>query len=99
LPVTISGDGSQVRDLLHVGDYVRLLVMQVELFPVFDTGNIWDVGGGIENAVSVKQIADHLGLSYHFGPSRYGDAMTYIGENRVPGWEPTVKWWESETLR
>lgn len=98
-PVVINGDGTQVRDLLHVSDYAQLLVQQVERFDTYDSGEIWDVGGGHDNAVSVKQIADHLGLEYRFGEERYGDYHTYIGLNRVPGWEPKVKWWESETLR
>lgn len=90
-PVTIHGDGSQRRDLLHVGDYVRLLCMQLDHIDAY-AGRTWDVGGGPANAVSVKQLADHLALDYSYGPPRYGDAAEYIGINDVPGWQPTTAW-------
>ncbi len=96
--ITIHGDGTQVRDLLHVWDYCRLLVQQMENMQAYDTGQIWDVGGGEHNAVSVRQMADYLGLDYLFGPARYGDVQEYIGLNDVPGWEPQIQWQHSETL-
>lgn len=95
--VTINGDGSQMRDLLHVSDYVKLLVRQVE-WPAPYWGRIWDVGGGIMNAVTVLQMAEYLGLSYEFGPERYGDAHEYIGINDAPGWEPEVYWKDAEVF-
>lgn len=95
LKVTINGDGTQVRDLLHVYDYVRLLLLQTDDVRRYDTGEIHDVGGGPENAVSVRQMADHLGLDWEFGPERYGDAQVYVGRNDVPDWEPTIMWYRS----
>ena len=97
VPVVINGDGQQRRDLLHVSDYVRLLVTQANNIARYD-GGLFDIGGGPENTVSVQQIADHLGLVYSYGPDRYGDSREYMGENTVPGWEPEVLWSESETL-
>lgn len=97
LPIVINGDGSQVRDLLHVRDYCRLIMAQMAEFELYQ-GRIWDVGGGPKNAVSVKEIADHLKLEYTFGPPRHGDVDTYIGENICPTWEPEIAWQESETL-
>lgn len=94
LPVIINGDGGAVRDLLHVYDYVNLLLLQSDHVRDYDQG-IWDVGGGRENAVTVLEIVRHLGLTYSHGPERYGDARTYVGENVVPGWEPTIRWWKS----
>lgn len=115
IKVTISGDGTQVRDLLHVDDYVRLLRKQIDdISPKrLETGHvdarrkefrtydfrgganpptIWDVGGGEKNAVSVLDMADHLGLEYEFGPARYGDSMRYVARSQVPGWAPTTNW-------
>jgi nucleoside-diphosphate-sugar epimerase len=97
LEVTINGDGEQVRDLLHVSDYVRLMIKQAGRIELY-RDMVWDVGGGDENVVSVNQIARHLSLRVTHGPDREGDARAYIGYNRVPGWEPIVHWWESETL-
>ena len=98
LTVTINGDGEQVRDLLLVDDYVRLMLFQARHFERFN-GQVCDVGGGDENTVSVNQIARHLDLKHVYGPSRYGDARAYIGYNGIEGWEPEVRWFESETLK
>lgn len=98
LKVTINGDGNQWRDLLHVGDYVRLVLTQIESFKTYDTGAPWDVGGGYQNAVTVNEMVRHLGLEADHGPPRYGDARAYIGVNDVPGWEPRIDWRASETL-
>lgn len=95
LPVTINGDGSQMRDLLHVTDYCRLLIKQMNSVYSYAGAHIWDVGGGIMNAVTVKQMVDHLGLTHTYGPRRYGDADTYIGENDVFDWQPTIYWKEA----
>lgn len=98
LPVTIYGDGSQKRDLLHVRDYVRLLILEAENIDAY-SGRMFDVGGGPDNTVTVLQIVRHLGLTHRYDRPRYGDAVEYIGINDVPNWSPRVKWWESETLR
>jgi len=98
LKVTINGDGNQWRDLLHVSDYVRLVLTQIDSFKTYNTGTPWDVGGGFRNAVTVNEIAQHLGLDVSYGPARYGDARSYVGINDVPGWEPLVAWRDSETL-
>ena len=92
--ITINGDGLQVRDLLHVSDYVNLLLEQL-VKPEIYTSKIWDVGGGSSNVVTVVEIADYLGLSYVYGPDRYGDARGYVGLNDVPAWEPEIYWKES----
>lgn len=98
LPVVINGDGLQLRDLLHVHDYVRLILTQIDNISLYEA-KTWDVGGGERNTVSVAQMAAHLGLSATFGPPRYGDAAVYVGDNDVPAWEPRIAWQESETLR
>jgi CDP-paratose 2-epimerase len=95
LEVTLNGDGKQVRDLLYVDDYVNLLLRQVEDPSKYSYGKtltIWDVGGGPKNAVTVQEMADWLAIKYKFGPPRYGDSKRYVGENRVPDWEPETRW-------
>jgi CDP-paratose 2-epimerase len=98
LPVTINGDGNQIRDLLYVSDYVELMVKQIEE-PASYYSIMWDVGGGEENVVSVRMMADYLGLRYEYGPPRYGDCEKYVGVNDVPGWAPTTRWQESGMFR
>lgn len=94
LPVIINGDGMQQRDLLYVSDYVRLVMRQL-LDPDRYEDEIWDVGGGPSNTVTVRGMADHLKLDYSHGPARYGDAEAYIGHNMVPRWEPIMNWRDS----
>lgn len=96
--VTINGDGLQVRDLLHVSDYVRLIIEQLDHFKTYN-GGIFDVGGGRVNAVTVLEVAKHLGLRYRLGPPRHGDSPEYIGKNELHTWAPRIRWRESETLR
>lgn len=98
LKVTINGDGSHVRDLLHVTDYCRLLIAQI-YDPHAYMDRIWDVGGGMRNAVNVREMVEYLELDYEYGPPRYGDAESYIGENDVPGWEPDVYWRDAEVFQ
>jgi nucleoside-diphosphate-sugar epimerase len=105
LPVTINGSGSQRRDLLHVSDYIRLMLLQADAPKAYaavdwETGDasIWDVGGGLANTIGVLEMARLLGLEVSFGPARYGDAGEYIGINDVPGWKPQVLWWGSEVF-
>jgi len=92
IPVVINGDGQQMRDLLHVSDYVRLLVKQAVDPDRYNTGTVYDVGGGVRNAVTVNEIVEYLGLTHTYGPERYGDAKEYIGLNNVADWSPAVKW-------
>ena len=102
LPVIVNGDGTQVRDLLHVDDYVRLLLLELDSLVGGEetyVDGIWDVGGGMVNSISVYDMAIHLGLAFQFGPVRYGDADRYEGINDVPGWEPTIRWFDQEMLR
>jgi CDP-paratose 2-epimerase len=98
LKVTINGDGEQVRDLLHVTDYCRLLVRQLKHFGLYAEG-IWDVGGGRDNAVTVREMVEYLDIDHEYGPPRYGDADKYIGVNDVPDWEPNVYWRDAEVFR
>ena len=93
-PVTINGDGDHVRDLLHVDDYCRLLLVQLGDLGRYSLG-VWDVGGGVDNAVSVRYMATHLGLEYIFGPPRHGDAARYVGHNLMDDWKPQIHWRDS----
>lgn len=97
LKVTINRPGTQIRDLLHVKDYVRLMLIQLRNFEEFE-GQIWDVGGGWENAVTVLEMAEYLKLDWAFGPARYGDDPEYVGYNATPGWRPKIRWQDAEVF-
>lgn len=92
LPVVINGNGRQIRDLLHVSDYISLLLTQLDALDEYAGKHIWDVGGGPANTATVLDLANFLNLSYTFGPKRYGDEFVYIGLNDVSGWKPQIHW-------
>jgi CDP-paratose 2-epimerase len=57
LPLTIYGDGFQVRDMLHVSDVVRAY----DAFIQSDLKHgVWNLGGGPENAVSLHECMQLL---------------------------------------
>ncbi len=58
LPIQVFGDGEQTRDILYIDDLIdfyELLLTHEEL-----QGNIYDIGGGKENIVSVNTIIKYI---------------------------------------
>ena len=55
--IGFGGAGKQVRDLLHVDDLFDLIVMQMSAPEAWD-GRIYNVGGGNEVSVSLKELTE-----------------------------------------
>ena len=55
--IGFNGSGHQVRDALHPRDLVPLLSRQL-MEPSWDAPKIINVGGGIENSMSLKELSD-----------------------------------------
>ena len=55
--IGFNGSGHQVRDALHPRDRAPLLSRQL-MEPNWDAPKIINVGGGIENSISLKQLSD-----------------------------------------
>ena len=55
--IGFNGSGYQVRDALHPRDLVALLSRQL-IEPCWDAPKIINIGGGIENSMSLKQLSD-----------------------------------------
>ena len=94
--ITIHGDGTQSRDVLHVDDYTTLLVDQVEHFDAYQ-GELYDVGGGPGNEVSLNGLLALLGHDDVAHDERLpGDLQRVVMDNTavssVRGWEPRVPW-------
>lgn len=56
-PITIYGDGLQVRDVLYVDDLTRAMVMAMNEIAAI-RGRAFNVGGGPNRAVSLLQVLD-----------------------------------------
>lgn len=96
-PITLFGDGRQVRDVLFVGDLVDLLaVAGAPASPL--AGRAVNVGGGPANAVSLLEILDTIGALtgrppvVRHGPARPGDQRWYVSDvglvRALTGWRP-----------
>jgi CDP-paratose 2-epimerase len=94
-PITIYGDGYQVRDVLHVYDLIDAM-MRVRTALDRTRGQIFNLGGGMKRAVSVvemlKAIEHHTGKPPRrtFCEVRPGDQPLYISDTskleRLTGW-------------
>ena len=98
-PLTIYGDGRQVRDVLSVKDLVLAFEMvraQVET----TAGQIYNVGGGIKNSVSLLEVIEIIEqitgkrLRYSLQRPRPGDQLFYVTDfdklTRHTGWKPKI---------
>jgi CDP-paratose 2-epimerase len=96
-PVVIYGDGRQVRDVLCVKDLVRAFDA-VRKNQQVTAGQIYNVGGGLENTVSLLELIDEIedltGLQLEYRPEapRPGDQLVYVTDSgklrRDTGWKP-----------
>jgi CDP-paratose 2-epimerase len=86
-PITIFGDGCQVRDVLDVGDAVNAYVAAWQRIGQVK-GRAYNLGGGVTNAVSLNQIIGHisgpLGYPIQTGRAdwRAGDQRYYVSDTR-----------------
>ncbi len=94
-PVTIYGDGKQIRDAVHADDVVRLLEMEGKalLSGTPDIkGEVFNVGGGYENTTSLLELCDMWQIKPSFGPWREADQKVFYCNvskaERVLGWKP-----------
>ncbi|WP_437570394.1 NAD-dependent epimerase/dehydratase family protein [Sorangium sp. So ce542] len=98
-PITLYGDGLQVRDALFIEDLVdALLLARRELEPA--SGRAFNIGGGPERAVSPVELLDLIAELDGRRPIvslaawRPGDQRYYVSDCRafqaLTGWTPRV---------
>jgi CDP-paratose 2-epimerase len=94
------GNGHQVRDVLHVRDLFRLLQWQISNLSI-QKAQIFNVGGGIENSVSLFELTtlcsaitgNSIEISSN-AENRPGDLPIYITDNsmitKFSNWKPEI---------
>lgn len=99
-PITIYGDGKQVRDLLYVDDIIDAFQLAVQNIDK-SAGQVYNIGGGPENAISVWEefgplLSDITGkqIAVKYDKWRPGDQPVYISNilkiTSEMGWSPKV---------
>jgi CDP-paratose 2-epimerase len=99
-PITICGDGMQVRDVLYIDDLVGAMLLAVE-HEGMTSGEVYNIGGGIGNSISVwsefepilaKLLGRRIDVTYE--DWRPGDQRIYISDISKAeedfGWTPKV---------
>jgi CDP-paratose 2-epimerase len=99
-PVTIYGDGKQVRDMLYVGDLVRAFERAVSQIDSV-RGRVYNIGGGpgftltiwSETGPMLEKLSGHK-IDVRYGKWRPGDQRVYVSDIRKAqhelGWKPEV---------
>lgn len=94
-PITIYGNGKQVRDALYVGDLVNLYERCIQGIRKV-SGQSINAGGGFERTVSVLELIGILSNNYNFkidfSDERTGDQKVFVSDNTKAldslNWEP-----------
>jgi CDP-paratose 2-epimerase len=99
-PITIYGDGKQVRDILYIDDLMDAYDAAFERLPAIG-GQVFNIGGGRKNTLSIWQefkpiLEKYLGkeIPVSWGDWRPGDQPVYISDIRkakeLLNWSPKI---------
>lgn len=99
-PISIYGDGKQVRDVLFIDDLVRAYELGIERIDEL-SGEVLNLGGGPENTLAIwsefgPMLSELAGrpIPVAYGPWRPGDQRVFIADIRraeqLLGWRPRV---------
>ena len=98
-PITIFGDGKQVRDVLHVKDLINAFDMASRRIEI-TSGRISNIGGGAAFTLSLLELLEHLktmlnkNVSVNYSTWRAGDQKVFISDctraEQEFGWRPIV---------
>lgn len=96
-PLTIFGDGYQIRDLLYVEDLIDAYQLAIDNIKKVK-GQTFNIGGGIKNAYSLLQVIKILENNFGykikitFDKERLGDQKYFVSKNekikKILGWRP-----------
>lgn len=98
-PITVYGDGKQVRDVLWVDDLCLAFEKAVANIDV-SKGRIYNIGGGPDKTLSLLELFDYLGsflgkpIVYAKADWRPGDQKVYISDIKKAqqdlSWQPRI---------
>lgn len=99
-PITIYGDGKQVRDMLHVDDLIAAYDAAWERIDAV-SGEVFNIGGGAANTLTIWSEAGPLlealagrTIPVTYAEWRPGDQRVFISDNskakRLLGWTPKI---------
>ena len=98
-PFTISGNGKQVRDILHAEDMINLYYTALENADRI-AGNVFNIGGGMDQSLSLLELFDLLEnimgihMEYTKLPPRVSDQKVFVADiskiSNAIGWVPKV---------
>jgi CDP-paratose 2-epimerase len=99
-PITIYGDGAQVRDILFASDLVDAMLLAHERIDSL-AGTAFNMGGGPANAISLLDLLDAIEEiqgtrpRVELGSERPGDQRWYVSDTSrfrdATGWRPGVE--------
>jgi CDP-paratose 2-epimerase len=106
-PLTIFGDGLQVRDVLYIDDLVEAQVLAMRHVTSL-AGRAFNIGGGTQNTLSLLELIswlrqkDDRPLQIEQAPARVGDQKYYVSNpsqfSAAVGWHPRVSVADGLTL-
>jgi CDP-paratose 2-epimerase len=98
-PVTIFGNGKQVRDMLFVDDLIEAYQKAIAQIDSV-SGQTFNIGGGPENSLSLLEYIEYLEqmtgrqVTYSFSEFRLGDQYVYISDitraQKKLNWSPSI---------
>jgi len=99
-PITIYGDGKQVRDVLYVDDLINAMLLATG--DIAKTcGRAFNIGGGPQNTISILELLDEIQRltgrvpPISHGCWRQGDQRYYVSDTRsfgaLTGWRPATR--------
>ena len=99
-PITVYGDGLQVRDVLFIDDLVSAVLAARAALPEI-RGRAFNLGGGPEQTTSLLEVIDLLQeiggrcTELRFEAARTGDQRWYVSDLQrfkdATGWAPSVR--------
>ena len=89
LPLTVTGEGEQRRDFVHVSDVVDANILVAEKNTT--SSRVYNVGSGV--SYSIKEIANMISENITYINERSGEVFAtqaVIEKIKELGWEPQI---------